>query len=61
MSNTAASLEALEAKFAAEDAEDARQPDVPGAQRDLTTFDGFASGGATPREVDGTPYESLND
>lgn len=53
-----ARTEALEAKFAAEDAQDASgsTADVP-SQRDVVTFDGFAgSASATPREVDGEPY-----
>lgn len=51
------STEALEAKFADEDAADAARPDVPPSQRDITTFDGFASGGATPRSLGEDPTD----
>lgn len=54
-------IEALEAKFAAEDAQDASRPDVAPSQRDIVTFDGFAGASATPREIDGVPYGSVED
>lgn len=49
-------LDALNEVFEAEDAEDAATPEVDPSQRNITTFDGFADTGSTPREIDGTPY-----
>lgn len=48
--------EELDARFAREDAEDAANPDLPLEARDITTYEGFASGGVVPTVVDGQPY-----
>ena len=55
-------LEELNAKFEREDAEDAETPEVPGEQRDILAYEGFASSAGTkPRRLDGKPYEESFD
>lgn len=49
-------LDDLAEVFAAEDAQDEATPEVDPSQRNITTYEGFADGGVTPREIDGTPY-----
>jgi hypothetical protein len=45
-------LDELNAKIAREDAEDAARPDDPPGKRNITTFEGFASAGATAGTAD---------
>lgn len=56
MSTNLTASEELEAQFEREEAEDAARPDVAPEDRDITTFEGFASGGVVPTLVDGQPY-----
>lgn len=53
-------LDDLAKVFEAEDAEDEATPETDPSQRNITTFEGFADSGVTPREVDGTPYADLD-
>ena len=54
-------LNQLEAQAAAEEAADAATEEKAPADRDVVPFEGFASGGVSPREIDGTAYEELGD
>lgn len=56
MSTDLTASEELEAQIEREDAEDAASAGVAPEDRDITTFDGFASGGVVPTRVDGKPY-----
>lgn len=51
--------EALHARLIAEAD---KAPDVPPEERDIVPFEGFTSGGATPRDLgDGVPFEDRKD
>lgn len=49
-------LDALNEKFAAEDAKAERDPEVPESERVVSGHNAFAEHGVEPREIDGVTY-----
>lgn len=57
--NAKNSLDALDKAIEEEDARDAQAPDE--GREEITTYEGFANGIATPRNLGGVPYEDFKD
>lgn len=54
-------LDALNDKFAAEDAKAERDPEVPESERVVSGHNAFAEHGVEPREIGGIPYADFDE